>query len=148
MSMDAFTFLRERVALFSGVCEEHLTALAVVSTLSPYKNGQTIMFKGATVDGLHVMAVGRAGVFVKPPTQPPVQVAELLSGDVFGETSIIENGTAGATIKAIEDGTFVLTIPQDAFRVLLSESPEFVARVKALIASRKAQGLDSALKKS
>lgn len=136
--MDALTFLRERVDLFAGVSEEHLTALATVSTLSSYKSGQTIMFKGATVDGLHVMAVGKAGVFVKPPTQPVVQVAELASGDVFGETSIIENGTAGATIKCLEDGTFVLNIPQDAFRVLLAENPEFVVRVKALIASRKA----------
>ena len=138
MIMDAFTFLRERVDLFAGVSDEHLTAIAVGSTLSSYKSGQTIMFKGATVDGLHVMTVGRAGVFIKPPTQPVAQVAELSSGDVFGETSIIENGTAGATIKCLEDGTFVLNIPQDAFRVLLAESPEFVARVKALIASRKA----------
>lgn len=136
--MDAFTFLRERVELFAGVSDEHLTALATVSTLSSYKSGQTVMFKGATVDGLHVMAVGRAGVFVKPPTQPIVQVAELVSGDVFGELSIIENGTAGATIKALEDETVVLNIPQEAFRVLLSESAEFVARVKALIAARKA----------
>ena len=138
MNKDAFTFLRERVELFAGVSDEHLTAVAVGSTLSSYKNGQTIMFKGATVDGLHVMAVGKAGVFIKPPTQPLMQVAELNSGDVFGETSIIENGTAGATIKCLEDGTFVLNIPQDAFRVLLAENPEFVARVKALIASRKA----------
>lgn len=138
MGMDAFTFLRERVALFAGVSDDHLTAVAVGSTLSTYKNGQTIMFKGATVDGLHVMAVGKAGVFIKPPSQPLTQVAELGSGDVFGETSIIENGTAGATIKCIEDGTYVLNIPQDAFRVLLAESPEFVARVKALIASRRA----------
>lgn len=59
----------------------------------------------ATVDGLHVMCVGRAGVFIKP--------------------------------SIIESGTFVLTIPQDSFRVLLSESPEFVARVKELISSRR-----------
>ncbi len=138
MNMDAFTFLRERVALFAGVSDEHLTAIATDATLSMYKSGQTIMFKGATVDGLHVMAVGKAGVFVKIPPQPLAQVAELGEGDVFGELSIIENGTAGATIKCVQDGTYVLNIPQDAFRVLLAESPEFVARVKALIAARKA----------
>lgn len=135
--MDAFTFLRERVALFSSVSDEHLTGLAVVSTLSSYKKDATIMFKGATVDGLHVMAVGRAGVFVKPPNKPVVQVAELVSGDVFGETSIIENGTAGATIKALDEGTVVLNIPQEAFRTVLAESPEFVAKVNEMIASRR-----------
>lgn len=138
MKMDALTFLRERVGLFAGVSEEHLTELAVDSSLSSYKSGQTILFKGATVDGLHVMCTGKAGVFIKAPNQPPAMVAELSSGDVFGETSIIENGTAGATIKAVEDGTYVLVIPQKAFRVLLGESPEFVAKVKAMVASRKA----------
>lgn len=135
--MDAFTFLSERVPLFAGVSEAHLESLATGSTLSSYKSGQTIMFKGATVDGLHVLAVGKAGVFIKPPTQPITQVAELASGDVFGEASIIQNGTAGATIRAIEDGTYVLNIPQDAFRALLAENPEFVERIKTLIASRK-----------
>ncbi len=136
--MDAFTFLREHVSLFAGVSDEHLTQLATNSAVSPFKAGQTILFKGVTVDALHVVCTGAAGVFVKPPNQPVVEVAQLGSGDVFGETSIFENGTAGATIKAKEDNTFVLVIPQDAFRKLLSESPEFVARVKALIASRKA----------
>jgi CRP-like cAMP-binding protein len=136
--MDALTFLRERVELFSGVSEAHLEALAEVSTLGSYNNGQTIIFKGATGDGLHVVAVGKVGVFVKPPAQPLAMVAELGSGDVFGEMTLIEDNMAGATVKATSDGTFVLNIPQDAFKVLLSESPEFVVRVKALSASRKA----------
>lgn len=135
--MDALTFLRERVSLFAGVSEEHLTALAVGSSLGQFNKGQTILFKGATVDALQVVCTGKAGVFVKPPNQPLTQVAELQSGEVFGETSIVELGTAGATIKAIEDGTYILVIPQDAFRDLLTASPEFVERVKALIASRR-----------
>ncbi|MBI3289299.1 MAG: cyclic nucleotide-binding domain-containing protein [Elusimicrobia bacterium] len=132
------TFLRERVPLFAGVSEEHLTALATVSILSSYNKGQTILFKGATVDGLHVVAVGKAGVFVKVPAKGVIQVAELGSGEVFGETSIIEMGIAGATIKAVDDGTYILMIPQEAFRALMTDSPDFVQRVQSLIASRKA----------
>ncbi|MBI5247010.1 MAG: cyclic nucleotide-binding domain-containing protein [Elusimicrobia bacterium] len=135
--MDAFTFLRDHVALFSGVSEEHLTGIATGSSVSSFKSGQTIVFKGVTVDALHVVCSGSAGVFLKPPNQPLVEVAVLSSGDVFGETSIFENGTAGATIKAKEDNTFILIIPQDAFRKLLAENPEFVIRVQALIASRR-----------
>lgn len=135
--MDAYTFLHEHVALFSGVSEEHLTIIATGSTVSTFKSGQTILFKGVTVDALHVVCSGSAGVYIKPPNQPLVEVAVLSSGDVFGETSIFENGTAGATIKAKEDNTYILIIPQDAFRKLLTDSPEFVAQVQALIASRK-----------
>lgn len=134
--MDALTFLRDHTPLFSGIPEDQLTPLAVSSAVEQFKNGQTIMFKGTTVDGLHVMCAGSAGVFVKTP-KGVVQVATLGAGDVFGETSIFEMGTAGATIKALADGTVALTIPQDAFRGLLASSPEFVGRVKALIASRK-----------
>ncbi|UPT74295.1 MAG: cyclic nucleotide-binding domain-containing protein [Elusimicrobiota bacterium] len=135
--MDALTFLRDHTPLFAGVPEDQLTPLAVSSAVEQFKNGQTIMFKGTTVDGLHVMCAGSAGVWVKTP-KGVVQVAELGAGDVFGETSIFEMGTAGATIKSAADGTVVLTIPQDSFRGLLAGNPEFVARVQALIAARKA----------
>ena len=135
--MDALTFLIERVPIFAGIPEEHLIPAATASTVSTYNKGQTILFKGATVDGLYIMAVGKAGVFMKAANQPMAQVFELGPGEVFGETSIIENRTAGATIKAIEDGTCVLLIPQDAFRALMNASPEFSSRIKALIYSRK-----------
>lgn len=135
--MDALTFLRERVALFEGVAEKHLEALAVGSTLERYAKGSTILFKGATVDHLQVVCTGKAGVYVKPANKPVVQVATLQSGDVFGETSIVELSVAGATIKAEEDDTYVLAIPQDALRSLLVDDAAFAARVKALIDSRK-----------
>lgn len=135
--MDALTYLKDHVPLFAGLTEEQLTPLAVVSAVASYNKGQTILFKGATVDHLHIVCVGAAAVFVKPPNKPLVQIATLNPGEVFGETSILELGVAGATIKADADGTLILTIPQDAFRGLLTGSPEFVGRIQALIASRK-----------
>ena len=136
--MDAFTFLRERVSLFDGVPNEHLVTLATSSSIGSFNKGQTILFKGATVDALHVVAVGSASVWVKTAAKGLAQVAELGSGEVFGETSIMEMGTAGATIKAAADGTIVLIIPQESFRQLLADSPDFGGRVQSLIASRKA----------
>lgn len=135
--MDALTFLRERVALFAGVSEERLEELAVASSLISYNKGQTILFKGGTIDGLHVLAMGKVTVFSKPPNKPLVEIAELGPGEVFGETSIIEMGTSWASVKALEDKTLVLVIPQPAFRVLLEGNPEFVARLLALSSSRR-----------
>lgn len=135
--MDAFTFLKDHTPLFAGVAESHLETLAGASTLQACKNGQTVLFQGITVDALHVVCMGRLTVQVKQPGRGLVPVAELAAGDVFGETSIFEMGTAGATIKASVDDTYVLVIPQDAFRRLLADDTAFVERVKALIASRR-----------
>lgn len=131
------TFLRERVALFAGVTDENLSALAEASVLLEFKAGQTIFFKGVTVDGLHVVVSGKACVLVKATSKTMVRVAELASGDAFGEMSIVEMGTAAATIKAVEDGTTVLMIPQEAFRHVLQQDEAFAVRVNILITSRR-----------
>jgi len=134
--VDAKTFLGQHVPLFAGISDEHLTDLAVSSELKPYKDGQTILYRGMTVDGLHVVAIGKVSVHAKAAGKGVVQVAELGPGEIFGETSILEYGTAGAAVKAAQDGTYVLVIPQDAFRRLVAENPEFVARLKAMMVAR------------
>jgi signal-transduction protein with cAMP-binding, CBS, and nucleotidyltransferase domain len=135
--MDALTFLRACTPLFEGVSVENLSALAQASTLQTYKTGQFILLKGTTVDGLHVIVAGSAGVFVKPANRPSVQIAALSSGDVCGETSIVETGVANATVKALEDDTMVLVIPQAAFRHVLQQDEGFAVRVNTLITARK-----------
>lgn len=135
--MDAFTFLKDHTPLFAGVAEKHLETLAGASALQACKKGATVLFQGITVDAVHVICMGAVSVQVKVPNKGLVTVAELGAGEVFGETSVFEMGTAGATIKASIDDTYVLVIPQDAFRQLLADDSAFVERVKALIASRK-----------
>ena len=142
--MDTMIFLREKVSLFAGVSDENLTVLASASSRRSYNKGQTILFKGETVDGLHIVEAGKAGVFVKPPYKPPVQIAELSEGEVFGETSIVEMGTAGAAVKACENDTLVLMIPQEAFRHVLQQDEAFAVRVNTLINARKAVSITTA----
>ena len=136
--METQAFLKDRVALFAGVTDENLAALAATASVSSFGKGQSILFRGATVDGLHVVLAGRVAVMVKLPNKGVVPVAELGPGEVFGETSIVEMGTAGAAVKAVEDGTEVLVIPQEAFRRVLQQDEAFAVRVNQLIASRKA----------
>lgn len=140
--MDALTFLQTHVALFAGIPEEQLAPLAASATLSSYNAGATVLFKGMTVDGLHIVCNGTVTVHVKLPGKAVGQVAELGQGEVFGETSIVEQGTAGATVKAGAGGAMVLMIPQEAFRHLLQLDEVFAVRVNTLIRSRKAAPAD------
>ncbi len=134
--MDAMTFLRERVALFAGVDDENMIALAHASELSSYKAGQTIFFKGTTVEGLHVVVAGEVGVYMKATNKALVRIATLGDGEVFGEMSIVEMGIAGATIKAERD-SMILLIPQESFRHVLQQDEGFAVRVNVLITSRR-----------
>jgi len=135
--VDALTFLQKHVPLFAGLTPPALQELAVASTLETFKNGQTVLFKGATVDGLHVIATGQVVVQGKGGA---AALATLGPGEVFGEASIVDASVAGATVKAGEGGAMVLVIPQEAFRHLISNDQAFAERVRALIASRRAPG--------
>ena len=136
--MTVTEFLKTKVPFLSGIDEEQAHALALAAAQVCYSRGQAILIKGITVDGLHVVATGKADVWVKPDKhKPALVVAQLGPGEVFGETSIIEMSTAGATVKAGEDDTLVFVIPQDAFRAILDQHPELRARAEALIAARK-----------
>ncbi len=135
--MDALAFLRDRVSLFAGVSDENLAALARVSEVLSFKAGQTILFKGATVDGLHIVVTGQADVHMRASNKTMVRVAELSEGEVFGEMSIVEMGIAGATIKASGNGAVVLMLPQESFRRVLQQDEAFAVRVNVLIVSRR-----------
>ena len=136
--MTVTEFLKSQVAFLGGITQEQASAMAVSVQQASFKKGQTVLFAGTTVEGLHVVATGAVGVFVKPKKGAQAeQVATLGPGEVFGETSIIEMSTAGATIKAAEEGTLIFVVPQDIFRYVLSQNAELKARADALIAARK-----------
>jgi CRP-like cAMP-binding protein len=135
--MDALTFLSGHVSLFAGVSAEELTPLAVNSTLLQLSPGQTAVRAGFTLDALYVIATGSAEVHAKVPNKGMAKVGDLRPGDVFGETSILEQTVASATVKAGEAGAIVLVVPEEPFHALIASNATFGERVRALAASRR-----------
>lgn len=141
--MTVTEFLQARVPFLEGLTPEQAHSLAENAQQQQYSAGQTVIFRGTTVDGLYVVASGKVSVWVKPDkTKALAQVAELVPGDVFGETSILEFNTAGATIKAAEDATLLFVLPHDAFRGILQTNEALRARAEALIAARKKKNFE------
>jgi len=137
--MEIKELLKDHVPFLSGLTEEEMETLASNAKKVSFKAGQTILMQGETVDDLHLVSEGKVAVLVRQqPHHPPVQVAELGPGKVFGETSIVEEGVAGATIKATEP-TVLFTISEHAFREILDRNPELKERVVAHIQFRKSQ---------
>jgi CRP-like cAMP-binding protein len=136
--MTVTEFLKTKVPFLSGLDDEQARALATAAEQVPCRRGQTVLFKGVTVDGLHVVATGQVSIWLKPEkNKPALAVAQLGPGEVFGETSILEMSTAGATVKAEAEDTLLFVIPQDAFRAILDRNAPLRERAQALIAARK-----------
>ncbi|HAH08003.1 MAG TPA: hypothetical protein DCM05_16005 [Elusimicrobia bacterium] len=130
-------FIQNHVPFLKGLTEEQAKALAGAVEQRTYKSGQTVIFKGVTVDGLHVIATGKVSVYIRPDKNKEwVKVAELGPGDIFGERSIVEFTTATATIKGAAPETLIFVIPQGAFVQLLEKDAGLKARVYTLIESR------------
>ncbi len=137
--MTVTEFLQSKVPFLTGLTPEQANQLAIVTEQKSFAQGQTVLFRGTTVDGLYVVASGKVSVWVRPAKggKIPVQAAILGPGEVFGETSIVEMGTAGATVRSDEGGTLVFVIPQEALEIIFHENPDLRVRALALIASRK-----------
>ncbi|MFC1680029.1 cyclic nucleotide-binding domain-containing protein [Elusimicrobiota bacterium] len=137
--MTVTEFLKTQVPFLQGLTDDQAAYLAQRVDQQMYKKGQTILFKGVSVEGLHVIAQGKATVHAKiDPKKPLAKVADLGPGDIFGETSILEFAMASATIKCAEDSTLLFVISQELFREVLMSDPELEKRIKEIIALRRA----------
>ncbi|HAH05348.1 MAG TPA: hypothetical protein DCM05_02305 [Elusimicrobia bacterium] len=129
-------FLQNQVPFLKGLTDEQARELASAVEERAYKSGQTIVFKGATVDGLHVIAAGKVSVCAKAEKNSAGAPGAVLGpGDVFGERSIVEITTAKAAFKGAAPETLLFVIPQRAFVRLLQNDTALKFRVYALLKS-------------
>lgn len=137
--MEDVAFFKQNVELLSALDDATLGRLASEIERKTYKKDHTIMMRGQFSDGLSVIRSGKVVVLARtdPKKKDMVQVAELKPGDYFGEMSLLEDRMAEATLKAGEDGTEILTIPQQPFRVVLEAQPAMKAAIEAKIAARR-----------
>lgn len=135
--MTVTEFLTSHVPFLNGLTAADAQAMAESCEQASFKAGQTILMQGVTVDAVHVIAEGSAKVLIRQPGKNPLEVAKLGAGEVFGETSIVEFGVAGATIRAVKD-CLVFVIPQQSFMTIMEGNPTLKKSILAQIETRKA----------
>ena len=136
--MTVTEFLKTRVPFLQGLTDDQASYLARSAEQKPFTKGQTVIFQGVTVEGLHVVAQGKVTVHVRSDKKKEtLQVAELGPGEIFGEASIVDLVTAAATIKSATDDTLIFIIPETAFNKILATDEGLKARTVALIEARR-----------
>jgi CRP-like cAMP-binding protein len=96
------------VTLFAEFENDELEALGDTVRSSRFTPGDSVMEEGSPNRALHILKSGRVRVSRKV-QEREVTLCDLGVGQTFGELSIIEDGVASATLRAVTD-TEILSI--------------------------------------
>jgi CRP/FNR family transcriptional regulator, cyclic AMP receptor protein len=115
-------FLR-RVPLFTGLTESQLEILASGTVRRNYPKGRTIVAEGEPSQSLYILLSGRAKVQRSDSEGKEVILAVLMSGEFFGEMSLIDDAPRSASVITLESCDF-LAINKENFKAMLNQNAD------------------------
>ncbi len=120
--------------LFRCLTDDHLDALLPRGHVVHFGRDEKLIQQGATADSMFVLVDGEASVWVeRNGTSKPV--AQLRSGDCFGEMSLLTGEPRSATVIAQTDCE-VVEIKKSVLARSLKENPDLLAQLSELLARR------------
>lgn len=128
---DQSEFLR-KVLLFTELDGEELQRIGSAMVATSFQPGQLILEEGQPNRALHIVRDGRVRVSRRV-EEGDVVLCDLPAGRSFGELSILEEGLASATLRAIPK-TEILSLSLADLNRLLRESPQTAAKFWKAIA--------------
>jgi CRP-like cAMP-binding protein len=122
----------KNVTLFAEFDSEELQVLGETVRSSRFAPGDSVLEEGSANRALHILKSGRIRVSRKV-QEREVALCDLDAGQTFGELSIIEDGVASATLRAVADSE-VLSISMHDLAAFLRTSPNAAAKFWRAIA--------------
>ena len=120
------------VSLFAEFEPDELALLGRNLQPAHFSPGDVILEEGKANRALHILKSGRIRV-TRQVGEREVSLCDLFTGQTFGELSIIEDGVASASLKAVTD-TDVLSISMHELAAFLRDTPPAAAKFWRAIA--------------
>ncbi len=121
-----------------------IAKLARVGVVKKYAVDEVFFQEGDPGNEMYIILKGRVGVYLNSIDGFQYQVAQLKSGDFFGEMSLLEFMPRSATIQALEE-TVAIILDQNNFAEVISREPELAYRIMKGMSSRLRQLNDEIL---
>lgn len=112
----SLSHLFKSAALFSGLSDSELEAIAEICQEKHYPAGSVIIQQGETGDEFFFIQEGQVDIVLMGP-KPERPVVVLGKGQIIGEMSLLDYGYRSATARATEP-TVCQVIKQDDFTAL------------------------------
>jgi CRP-like cAMP-binding protein len=119
-------------ALFADLGADDLTAISAAASEVTVEEGHALATEGDFGYALYAIERGTADV-----SADGTHLRTLGSGDVFGEIALLASGRRTATVTATSPMQLIAFFKRDVW-TLEERSPEVAARLRALIAERRA----------
>ena len=133
MAENNVDFLK-RVPIFEGLDRRSLEAIANAAIEQEYAAGQEIVRQGDTGVGAFIIKKGRVEIVQDRPGHLH-KLAELKSGEVFGEMALLDEFPRSATCRALEPTT-CLGIQRWHFRGILESHPQIALALLPVLTRR------------
>lgn len=133
-SEDETAGLLERTPMFAGLSRPELEELAKVAVPRSYEAGQVVFREGDEGDTCFVVRSGAIKI-TREHGGRTIALAELRTGDMFGELSMFGGEVRSATAQALEPTTAVALLAGD-IRRLLTGNPDIAFKMLEAMADR------------
>lgn len=100
-----------------------------------YRDGEVVVKQGEKGDCMYAIQEGQFAVYKEHEGRPPVRVAVLNKGDIFGEMAIFEQEIRSATVQALGDAR-VLTVDKKTFFRRVQEDPTLAFNMVRMMSQR------------
>lgn len=123
-------------ALFESLPAETIDGLAVGTTLTLYSQGEVIVHQGEPDEGFYVIQTGEVTISVRDRGGHSQDIAQLKTGDFFGEMALLRNEPSPISAMAMTE-VQVLVIDGHQITHLIETNPQFAREMNFFIEKRR-----------
>jgi CRP/FNR family transcriptional regulator len=116
--MDVVSILKQ-VDLFRDLNNNQLHQIENIATQLTFSEGDSVCRQGDTADSLYIVSKGQVGVIVNQHDGSRELLVYLGTGQIVGEMTLVDEGRRSASVIAAEEGTQVVSIPNESLIALL-----------------------------
>ena len=126
---------RERLAAAKRARSPMIITAVSVAVPRSFPKGTRVFHEGDHSDACYIVRTGSFRVTREHPDGRAITLANLASGDIFGELAMLDGEVRSASVEALSDGE-LLALPAGEVRALLARHPEITVKLIAALVRR------------
>jgi len=111
----------KKIQLFSSLTDDELHQIKDKLSLKRYKKHEVILFEEDTTEYMYIILNGKTKVIQTTEDGKEILLAMHLSGEFFGEMSLLDGKTSPATVVAMEDSSVAIISRQEFYSLIRAQ---------------------------